>query len=195
MINKKNLIEIIWVGRGGQGVVTAAQLTAVAALKSGYIGVSVVPSFGAERRGAPVEAYLRLSDEKINIYSTIETADFIIILDDSLSEKIRTNSIKPGKTKIVINSIDKNKINSLKKNQDISEIFSIDASGISKNLNLSVSGNIIINTTVIGAFIKALDVIEMNSLKQAFAEKFSEKSAELNYSAAERAYFETVKIN
>ena len=192
-MNENKLIEIIWFGRGGQGVVTASQLTAAAALYGGYEGVSAVPSFGAERRGAPVEAYLRLSKNKINIYSNIETADYIVIFDDSLIEKVKLSSLKKGLTKLIINTSGRLK-SGLFDNYDISEIYCIDASKISRELNLTAAGNLIINTTMIGAFLKVLNSAPIDNLKTVFSEKFSKNAAELNYSAAQKAYIATFKL-
>ena len=63
----KYLIEIVFHGRGGQGSVTAANLLVSAALKDKNKGVQAFPFFGAERRGAPVRAFARISDDEINL--------------------------------------------------------------------------------------------------------------------------------
>ncbi|MCK7503413.1 MAG: 2-oxoacid:acceptor oxidoreductase family protein [Desulfobacterales bacterium] len=72
----KEFIEIRWHGRGGQGAITAAKIVAGAAFVSGYPGVVMAPSFGTERRGAPVMTSLKISREKIYDLSPIETPGY-----------------------------------------------------------------------------------------------------------------------
>src|SRR4030042_1325818 len=76
--------EIRWHGRGGQGAITAAKIVAQAAYIKGYRGVTAAPSFGAERRGAPVSASTRISPEPIMVVSQIEGPDVVVVLDHTL---------------------------------------------------------------------------------------------------------------
>ena len=76
--------EIRWHGRGGQGAISSAQILAQAAYCAKFRGVTSAPSFGAERRGAPVTASTRLSPEPLRIFSQIEFPDIVIVLDDTL---------------------------------------------------------------------------------------------------------------
>ena len=80
------MYEIIWHGRGGQGVVLAAQILAEAAYIQGFRGVTSAPTFGPERRGAPLTASTRISDEPVRTFSQIASADIAVILDESLLE-------------------------------------------------------------------------------------------------------------
>ena len=80
----KEFIEIRWHGRGGQGAITAAKIVAEAAFISGYAGVVMAPTFGTERRGAPVMTSLKISREKIYDLSPIETPDIVVVLDHLL---------------------------------------------------------------------------------------------------------------
>ena len=73
-------------GRGGQGAVTAANLLVAAALEDGNVGVQAFPFFGAERRGAPVRAFARISDEEIHLRSEIYNPDIVIVLDESIMD-------------------------------------------------------------------------------------------------------------
>jgi 2-oxoisovalerate/pyruvate ferredoxin oxidoreductase gamma subunit len=77
------MIEIIFFGRGGQGAVTAAQVLATAAFKEGRYA-QAFPSFGPERRGAPVTAYARIDDDRILDRSTIIRADYVLVLDPNI---------------------------------------------------------------------------------------------------------------
>ena len=70
-MSSKALVEICFHGRGGQGSVTAANLLVAAALKDGNKDVQAFPLFGAERRGAPVRAFARISDEEIHLRSEV----------------------------------------------------------------------------------------------------------------------------
>ncbi len=94
--------EIRWHGRGGQGAVTSAKLLADAAFRSGWKGVTSAPSYGAERRGAPITASTRLADEQIRVFSQVTNPDIVIVLDDSLlTVGGATVGLQPGATLIV----------------------------------------------------------------------------------------------
>ena len=88
------LKEIRIHGRGGQGAVTLAELIAVTAFFDGK-KVQAFPSFGVERRGAPVESYVRISDKKVLRYDQILNPDFLIILDETL---LKENFVFKGLT-------------------------------------------------------------------------------------------------
>ena len=79
-----NLHEIRWHGRGGQGAITAAKITAQAAYLDGYHGVTAAPSFGAERRGAPVSASTRIARAPVMVMSQVEEPDVVVVLDHTL---------------------------------------------------------------------------------------------------------------
>ena len=95
------MIEIRWHGRGGQGGVTSAELLAKAAFLDGYKGVQAFPNFGAERRGAPVKAFTRISDKEINVRSQIYEPDIVAIMDPGIvdlidpTEGIKEKGINP----------------------------------------------------------------------------------------------------
>ena len=74
--------EVIWFGRGGQGAVVAAQILAESAYLEGFRGVTSAPTFGPERRGAPVTASTRISEDPIRMFSQVEMADIAIVLDE-----------------------------------------------------------------------------------------------------------------
>ncbi|MHA2475377.1 MAG: 2-oxoacid:acceptor oxidoreductase family protein [Promethearchaeota archaeon] len=92
----ESLIEIVVAGRGGQGCVTACEILAEAAYLSGnFVDVHAYPSFGAERRGAPVQAYAKLSrDDTIWDRVQIENPDILIIFDDSVLNQELAASLK-----------------------------------------------------------------------------------------------------
>jgi pyruvate ferredoxin oxidoreductase gamma subunit len=94
--------ETVWLGRGGQGAFTAARLLGIAAMLSGKQAMAM-PSFGPERRGAPVFAYTRIDDAKVHDRSAVQKADAAAILDDSLLSQVSTSFLTPG-TLLIIDS-------------------------------------------------------------------------------------------
>ena len=96
--------EIVWYGRGGQGVVIAAQILAESAFFQGFQGVTSAPTFGPERRGAPLTASTRIADEPLRTFSQIELADIAVVLDSSLLKTVDVqSSVKDGGL-IIINT-------------------------------------------------------------------------------------------
>lgn len=97
------MTEILWHGRGGQGAFTAAKLLGAAySLSEGQFALAF-PSFGPERRGAPILAFTKLDSKQIGDRSQIKKADYVIYLDDTLFSPSAFNEIKEG-GKILINS-------------------------------------------------------------------------------------------
>ena len=92
---KEETLEIRWHGRGGQGAITAAKIVALAAFDSGFRGVVMAPSFGTERRGAPVDASLKISKTKIHDLGPIEQPDVVVVLDDALLNEVDVTGIEP----------------------------------------------------------------------------------------------------
>ena len=96
-IMDKTEIDIRWHGRGGQGAITAAKIVAGVAFASGFPGVAMIPTFGTERRGAPVFTSLKLSKEEVYDLSPIEQPDIVVVLDERLFDEAGAASgIKPG---------------------------------------------------------------------------------------------------
>lgn len=96
--------ETVWLGRGGQGAFTAARLLGIAAMLSGKQALAM-PSFGPERRGAPVFAYTRIADDKVRDRSAVQRADAAVILDESLLAQVATGFLTP-RTLLVIDADD-----------------------------------------------------------------------------------------
>ena len=99
----KNMVEIRWHGRGGQGAKTACLLLADAAFASGKY-VQGFPEYGPERMGAPITAYNRISDERCTIHSNIYEPDYVVVVDETLLQSVDvTHGLNP-KGAIVINT-------------------------------------------------------------------------------------------
>lgn len=166
-------------GRGGQGSVTAAELIATAAFTGG-VHAQAFPAFGVERRGAPVQAFVRFSNEKIRLRSQVYEPDYIIVQDSTL---IRDVNVFAGMSEGGIAIINTEK----QGNYDLPvgvRLIVINATEIA----LEEIGLPITNTTLMGAFAAVSDEITLESLKGAIEERFPGKLAATNFAAAKRAY-------
>ncbi len=168
------MLEIMILSFGGQGGVTAARLLATASLYEGKYA-QAIPQFGAERRGALVRSYLRISERPIRRHSSVRNPEMVAVF----SEKITKMTSVDAKT-IVINS---------KKPKLEGRVYYVDASSIALDLGLVSAGWPIVNTAMAGAMAKVLG-FSFDSLKRAIEETFGGKLGELNVEAAKRAYEE-----
>lgn len=168
-------------GRGGQGTVLASLALARAAFLGGHY-VQSFPEFGVERRGAPVAAFLRISETPILIRSKIYAPNYVMVLDASLLEVTTTlEGLNPNGL-IIINQANPSTLED--KNR---KIALVDASLIALNLGLGSPTTPIVNTAMTGAFAKATNIITMENLEKAIAETFPE-NAEKNIAAARQGY-------
>ncbi len=180
--------EIRFHGRGGQGAVTAVELIAQAAISSGLYAQGF-PNFGAERRGAPVMAFLRVSDSQIYLRERIDRPDVVVVLDSSLIGLPEvTDGLAPGKT-MIINAAPE-QADSFAELRARYRVIVVDASRIA----LDTIGLPITNTAIIGAFVKATGIIGVESLKEPFAKRFGTLSAK-NYEAMLKACEAAKPIN
>jgi len=178
------LIEIRWHGRGGQGAVTSAELLAQAAINEGKYA-QAFPSFGPERRGAPVLAFVRISNEPIRIRAEITEPDVVVVLDPSLLRMINVASGLKNEGTLVVNT--RKSAEEIRTEFGIKwRLATIDATKIAQEL----LGVPITNTTMIGALIKATDVVDLESLVAPVNKRFR-RLADRNINAMKRAYEET----
>lgn len=181
--------EIRFHGRGGQGTVVASILLAKAFFDAGYY-VQTFPVFGVERRGAPVEAYLRLDNKKILIRSNVYTPDHVIVQDAKLLLNVDVSKgLKPGGW-ILINS--PGLPDNLKAFSGYNLAF-VDATHIAMENDLGTRTHPIINTAMLGAFARLLEIPPMDSLAAAIKEEIPDKPHQ-NINAAKQA-FENVQIH
>lgn len=87
------MLEVLWLGRGGQGAFTAARLLGLAAVRFAGLQAMAFPSFGPERRGAPVYAYTRISAHPIHDRSAVRHAQIAVILDETLLPQLRRDQL------------------------------------------------------------------------------------------------------
>lgn len=186
MTNTTGLIEIRWHGRGGQGAVTSAELLARAAIDEGKFA-QAFPAFGPERRGAPVVAFDRISSQSpIRVRAEIREPDVVIVLDPTLLSVVKVTAGLKDKGILLINTS--------KSFEQIQKTFGgnwklalVDASRIARQ----VLGVPIVNTTMLGALLKAVQVVKMESLNEPIKERF-DRLAERNVNAMKKAFEETV---
>jgi len=181
---KEKTLEIRWHGRGGQGAITAAKIVAQAAFDSGFRGVVMAPSFGTERRGAPVETSLKISKTKIHDLGPIEHPDVVVVLDDGILNEIDvTAGMKPGGT-LVINTP------KARGEYDFGDfkLATADVTGLAEKAGLKRG---IVNTGIIGAFAKALPIVPLSALLQAIEVEFEGNRGPENAEAARMTHAHT----
>jgi pyruvate ferredoxin oxidoreductase gamma subunit len=177
--------EIRWHGRGGQGAITAAKILAQAAYLEGYQGVTAAPSFGAERRGAPVSASTRISPQTIMVVSQVENPNVVVVLDHTLLkfEEVTGGLVNGGW--LIVNT--KRHPQELNLGADFN-IATADATGVCSSLGLVVAGLIVVNTAILGAFIRATEAVGMSSVEKAIRERFSDSKVGINLAAIMQTY-------
>ncbi len=181
---------ICWHGRGGQGAKTAATMVAEIAMLEGKYAQGF-PEYGPERMGAPIRGFTRISDEEIRLHSSLETANAVVVFDDTLLDIVDVCDLLDEGGPLVINSTltpeeIKTKL-TLKKGQ---KVYMVDATKIS----LETIGRPIPNTPMIGALMKVADLLPIDAIargiKKKFGKKFGEKIVTGNVEALKRAHDE-----
>jgi len=191
----KDLIEIRWHGRGGQGAKTASLLLADAAFNTGKY-IQGFPEYGPERMGAPITAYNRISNNPIRIHSNIYEPDYVVVVDDTLLESVDVTSGLKEDGAIVINTtkgkdyLDK-VLHSYK-----GGIYTIDA----RKVSLETLGKYFPNTPMLAAIVKVAGIMDekdfLEDMKGSFKHKFAKKPEviEGNMKALELALQEVQKV-
>lgn len=179
------MLEVRIHGRGGQGGVTSAEIVALAAINEGKYA-QAFPSFGPERRGAPVLSFIRIDERKIRARYEIREPDVVVVLDPSLIEVAGvTSGLKPGGI-LVVNS--GKPVEELKQRYGIAARTAVvDATGIARQ----ILGLPITNTTMIGALVRATGAVDLESLVGPLKHRFG-NLAEKNIAVCRRAYEETI---
>lgn len=192
------MIEVIFFGRGGQGGVTGAQILATAAILGGHFkDCSSFPSFGAERRGAPIEAYCRISQEKIWTRSAIYHADIAVVLDETVLHQGVIDRLNT-KYKLVVNTIKQpSEIHSAYNFGNKSGIIATaDLLQVCFKLGLLIESQPIVNTPILGAITKVTEKVMLADINKGIIDNFgSGKKAEKNIEAAKMAAEITCAVN
>ena len=191
----KDLIEIRWHGRGGQGAKTASLLLADAAFNTGKF-IQGFPEYGPERMGAPITAYNRISNKPITVHSNIYYPDYVVVVDDTLLESVDvTAGLKPDGAIIINTTKSAGVLKQLLSNYSGS-IYTIDA----RKISLETLGKYFPNTPMLAAIVKVSAVMNdedfLNDMKGSFKHKFAKKPEviEGNMKAIEMALKEVNKI-
>ncbi len=181
------MYEVIWHGRGGQGVVIAAQILAESAYLQGFKGVTSAPTFGPERRGAPLTASTRISDTPIRTFSQIEKADIAVVLDPSLFGVVNIlGSLKPEGL-LIVNTAQKADEFDMRR---LSNVATVDAAAIALRFHLLKEGAPIVNTPMLGVFSRASGLVSIEHLEKGLKWKLSGGAAATNIAALRAAYEE-----
>lgn len=182
------LIEIRWHGRGGQGAVTASKLLAETALGSGMY-IQAFPDYGAERMGAPILSYTRLSDSPITIHSPVLEPDVVVVLDPTLLGVVDvTEGLKEGGAIIVNTTESPAQVRArLGLNGKNARVFTVDASTIA----IEELGREITNTPMLGALCVATGLLDLDKIIEQVQKNFGKKMradvVEANIRAVKRA--------
>lgn len=191
--------EIRFHGRGGQGAVTAATILAVAGFVDGKF-TQAFPRFGVERRGAPVEAFTRISDEFVRRKSAVYEPDILVVLDSTLfsipASAGKESQAKPGPA--IIEGLKEGGMVIVNTNKDPSsfgiqneDVKTVDVTALA----MEVLGRDIVNTAMLGAFAAFTGEVSTEAIAHGIKEHFSGSIAEKNINLVNRVYEEALKRN
>lgn len=173
-------------GRGGQGVVTAARLLAPALYSEDH-NVQAIPEFGVERRGAPVQSYLKFTDsldEVIPARTYVHEPDYVVCMDDSLFDTVDVTEGLTADGLVLVNSPESPEDVDV----DADRVATVDARKIAGEV---IGGNIV-NTIILGSFAAATDEVSLESITEAIEEKFPGDYKDQNVEAVKQGYEKTV---
>ncbi len=188
MVKTKDFLEIMWRGRAGQGAKSAAQILAEVAMLSGKYS-QAFPEYGAERSGAPMRAFNRISDQPIKIHSGIENPDIVVVIDDTLITSMNVVEGLKEDGILIVNT--QKSIDEIRKRTGFGgKICIVPATKIA----LEEIKRGIPNTVMLGALVKVTEVVPLDSIVEQFKEMFSNKLTpemlEGNLRAIKRGYEE-----
>jgi pyruvate ferredoxin oxidoreductase gamma subunit len=180
------MLQVRFHGRGGQGVVTAAEMLSIAAFEQGRHAMAF-PSFGSERTGAPVVAFCRIDDREIRLREPILAPDVLIIQDPTLLHQVDVFQGLQPDGYVLINStrsFDELGVGDIVKRFRHERLTNVPATEIAmKHLGRPVA-----NAVLLGGFAALSGLITLDAVEHAIRDKFSGKVAEGNVAAAAEAY-------
>ena len=177
-------------GRGGQGVVTAAEMLSIAGFEDGE-HAQAFPTCGSERTGAPVTAFCRIDDREIRVREPIAEPDALIIQDPTLLHQVKVFSGLRDDGFVLINTsrgLDELGLGEFAEGFRPGRLVTLAASEIARNR----FGRPLPNTALLGGFAAMTGLVSLESVSRAIRQKFSGEIADSNVLAAEDAY-ETVQ--
>lgn len=191
MTEDSKVIELVFHGRGGQGAITAAELLCELAYEGGFEDVLSIPKIGAERRGAPIKAFVKLSHGQIKNLAAVFNSDIAIVFDTSLLPMPGVlDAVKKGI--LIVNASSPEEIDLASIPSDV-KVYIVDATGISLGLGLKVSGSPILNVPVLGAYSKVTEHFKLEHLEKVLNVRFGSK-ADLNLQAAKKAFEQVTEV-
>ena len=170
-------------GRGGEGVVIAAELLVDAAFKEGK-SVQAFPFFGGERRGAPVTAFVRISDRAIRLRGPLYEPHYVVVLSPFLSEGVNVTEGLKKAGLLLVNSPGRRK----RLEYEGYRVVKVDATKLAVKLGLVVAGSAVVNTVMLGAFARATKIVSIDSLKEVIRKRWPGQLGERNAEAALLGY-------
>ncbi len=177
------MTEIRFHGRGGQGAVVASNILAVACFLEGK-HVQAFPAFGVERRGAPVEAYIRVDDQKVLLRTNVYTPDHVVVMDPTLVEVVDVaRGLKAGG--VVLLNTDRDP-GSFERFRGFAAC-AVDASPIAVRHGLGSRTHPIVNTAILGAFARATGLVSIDAVCAAIDQEVPSHH-EANRNAAREAH-------
>ena len=181
----KDITEVRWHGRGGQGSWTASEVLARTAIYEGKY-IQSFPEFGPERMGAPVTAFTRISTKPIRIHCAVYEPDVVVVLDPTLLKTVPVTSGISEDGVMIINSADKPaKVRETLKTEK-GKLWTIPATQIA----LKILGMPITNTAMLGTVAKATNLVALDSIQITLKERFRPDLAEKNFAVIKQAYNE-----
>ncbi|MBI4709727.1 MAG: 2-oxoacid:acceptor oxidoreductase family protein [Nitrospirae bacterium] len=186
----KDLVEIRWHGRGGQGTVTAAKVLADTCLSGGRY-VQAFPEYGPERAGAPLRAYNRISSKELRMHCPVIAPNIVSVVDVTLLDSIKVAEGAVKDAVFVVNtSKDPKEIRTKLSAEQAQKVFTIDATKIA----VECIGRAMPNAPMLGAVCKVSGLVTLEHLledvRKSFGKKFSQKIIDGNLDAARRGYEE-----
>jgi pyruvate ferredoxin oxidoreductase gamma subunit len=182
------MMQLRFHGRGGQGAVTSAEIVATAAIGAGKFA-QAFPSFGPERRGAPVVAFARISEEKIMDRTAVLRPDAVIVLDPALIKMVKVAD-GLGEDGFLIVNTSKDKDEVILHTGFKGNLALVNANKIS----IEVIGRAITNMVMLGALVKATGLVKPEQIEGIILERFGGLLGQKNVEAMKRAAKETVII-
>ena len=177
------MVEIRMLGRGGQGAYMSAEMLAAAFVREGKYAAAF-PMFGGERRGAPVNVFVRFDDKPIRLHSQIYLPDCCVLTDPLLAlTPEATRGLKPGGV-VVMNQA---RVPEQKPHENTAVLAVVDATGIA----IQETGRPITNTVMLGALIQATGWVKLESILESFKSNFSDDLLQRNIRCAKRGMEET----
>jgi phenylglyoxylate dehydrogenase gamma subunit len=179
------MFEIRFHGRGGQGAVMAAKILAKALVEEGHIA-KAIPSFGFERRGAPVSSFLRFSDKEIRQVTNIYNPDCIVCIDPTLPRSV--DIFEGINADAILVQAAKKDPSELSFPDTISKVGTCDAFGLA----MEIIGKPITNTIMLGVFARTTGLVSLDSINKAMGSvAFRDAALEKNIIAVEAGYRQT----